>query len=111
MDNFTTIYKILSYLEKAMDYDQPDWRAIGAEHLGINENRWRHIMKMLIDNGYIEGVAVLPIMGSGFDFKFINPAITLAGLSYLECCCSPFLSLPCPRHLPKPAPMFCRITA
>lgn len=84
MDNFTTIYKILSYLEKAMDYDQPDWRAIGAEHLGINENRWRHIMKMLIDNGYIEGVAVLPIMGSGFDFKFINPAITLAGLSYLE---------------------------
>ena len=28
-----------------------------------------------------------------------------------NCCCSPFLSLPCPRHLPKPAPMFCRITA
>ena len=28
-----------------------------------------------------------------------------------KCCCSPFLSLPCPRHLPKPAPMFCRITA
>ena len=27
------------------------------------------------------------------------------------CCCSPFLSLPCPRHLPKTAPMFCRITA
>ena len=29
----------------------------------------------------------------------------------VECCCSPFLSLPCPRHLPKTAPMFCRITA
>ena len=28
-----------------------------------------------------------------------------------DCCCSPFLSLPCPRHLPKTAPMFCRITA
>ena len=28
-----------------------------------------------------------------------------------KCCCSPFLSLPCPRHLPKTAPMFCRITA
>ena len=30
---------------------------------------------------------------------------------FAYCCCSPFLSLPCPRHLPKPAPMFCRITA
>ena len=29
----------------------------------------------------------------------------------IQCCCSPFLSLPCPRHLPKTAPMFCRITA
>ncbi|MBB5337433.1 hypothetical protein [Pectinatus brassicae] len=33
------------------------------------------------------------------------------GFLVADCCCSPFLSLPCPRHLPKPAPMFCRITA
>ena len=28
-----------------------------------------------------------------------------------NCCCSQVLSLPCPRHLPKPAHIFCRITA
>ena len=38
------------------------------------------------------------------------PTVTEA-IVKTPCCCSPFLSLPCPRHLPKTAPMFCRITA
>ena len=32
-------------------------------------------------------------------------------IGILTCCCSPFLSLPCPRHLPKTAHLFCRIAA
>ena len=29
----------------------------------------------------------------------------------VKCYCSPLLSLPCPRHLPKTAHLFCRIAA
>ena len=29
----------------------------------------------------------------------------------IKCYCSPLLSLPCPRHLPKTAHLFCRIAA
>lgn len=40
-----------------------------------------------------------------------SEALLDANVVIIKCCCSPFLSLPCPRHLPKTAPMFCRITA
>ena len=30
---------------------------------------------------------------------------------FVDCYCSPLLSLPCPRHLPKTAHLFCRIAA
>ena len=47
MDNFKTIYKILKYLEQAMDYDEPDLDRISADALGISEQRWVAIMEML----------------------------------------------------------------
>ena len=39
MDNFKVIYRILRYLEKAMDYDEADIDFISASTLGISERR------------------------------------------------------------------------
>lgn len=47
MDNFRLIYRILRYLEKAMDYDEPNLEQISAKILGITEQRWTAIMAML----------------------------------------------------------------
>lgn len=83
MDNFKIIYKILKILEKAMDYDEPDFSLISAEALGISQNRWDAIMVMLQEDGYIEGVHYVKTMGMK-GVKLTNLRITLKGLGYLE---------------------------
>lgn len=35
MDNFKMIYKILTYLEKSMDFEEPSYSCIDPEHLNI----------------------------------------------------------------------------
>ncbi len=49
MDNFKVIYRILRYLEKAMDYDEPDMDCISADALGLTKSRWAAIMEILVD--------------------------------------------------------------
>lgn len=56
MDNFKIIYRILKILEKSMDNEQFDDQLITNKALDISDTRWARIMKMMIDNGYIEGV-------------------------------------------------------
>ena len=48
MDNFKIIYRILRFLEKAMDLEEVDTDRISAEALGISEQRWIAIMKKKI---------------------------------------------------------------
>lgn len=47
MDNFRIISKILRYLERAMDYDEPDMDMISPGSLKITDNRWMAIMDQL----------------------------------------------------------------
>lgn len=39
-----------------MDYDEADMNFISAAKLGISEQRWTAIMKMLAKEKYIEGI-------------------------------------------------------
>ena len=57
MDNFKVIYRILRYLERAMDYDSPNMDAISPEALGITQQRWIALMAMLVHEKYIDGLA------------------------------------------------------
>lgn len=71
MDNFIAIYRILSYLEQAMDYDMPDMSRISSSALGLSSNRWLALLRLLEEAGYIE------IAGH-------RTKITLRGLEYLQ---------------------------
>jgi hypothetical protein len=71
MDNFIAIYRILSYLEQAMDYDMPDMSRISSSALGLSSNRWLALLRSLEEAGYIE------IAGH-------RTKITLRGLEYLQ---------------------------
>lgn len=84
MDNFKIIFRILSYLEKSLDFEDVDLEAISAEHLGITENRWLFIMIMLIENNYVEGLNINKFLGGSISIKPNHPRITLKGLEYLE---------------------------
>ncbi|MGL5711402.1 MAG: YjcQ family protein [Paraclostridium sp.] len=85
MDNFKIIYKILKHLEKSMDFDYVDTKEISPQKLGISEQRWSKIIKMLYDEDYIEGVFIIKGMGQSYPgIKFDNIQITMTGLEYLE---------------------------
>lgn len=78
-EDFRTIYKILSILQKSMDYEVID-------NLGITEPKRKALLGMLLKNGYVEGFQVIQYIGDptpnieGLE----GIRITLKGLEYLE---------------------------
>lgn len=83
MNNFNAIYKILSTLEKAMDFPEFDAKKISPEKIGISEGRWKCIMEILVDCGYVKNV-IIEESDLGLDVKLGDIRITLAGLEYLH---------------------------
>lgn len=86
MDNFKIIYKILSFLEKSMDYEEIEIKFINFENLGITRMRWEEIFIMLSNSGYITGITVEQSLSdySPRIVEPIKPRITLKGLEYLQ---------------------------
>ena len=85
MNNFKIIYKILKYLEKAMDFAETETEPITFAALHISEERWLNIIAMLLENGYISGVQIKKYMGSTVVINNLeNIKITLKGLEYLS---------------------------
>ncbi len=84
MDNFQAVYKILSALEKAMDFPEFDISQIGADKLGVSRERWTRYIEMMVDVGYIKGVRVFESVVSGTQVEDEGIRITLKGLEYLQ---------------------------
>lgn len=84
MEEFRTIYRILKILREAMEYEEFDLAAISPDTLGVSKPKWEQLMAMLVTNGYIEGVAIVPILGRQAGVKLTAPRITLKGLEYLQ---------------------------
>lgn len=85
-EDFRTIYRMLSILQKSMDYEHVDIRRLSADNLGITESKRRALLGMLLKNGYVEGFQVIQYIGDqapnieGLE----GIRITLKGLEYLE---------------------------
>lgn len=84
MDDFKTIYRILSYLHTAMDYDEVDLERLSPESLRISPQRRNSILEMLVREGYIDGVTVKRSADGYLEISIAAPRITLKGLEYLE---------------------------
>lgn len=85
MDNFKIIYRILRYLEQALDCAEIDPSPISHTALGITHERWEQLLVMLQDSGYIDGVlCAFAMTESGTHvMEPIRPNITLKGLEFL----------------------------
>lgn len=85
-EDFRTIYKILSILQKSMDYEILDIRRLSADNLGVTEPRRRALLGMLLKNGYAEGFqAIQYIRDPTPNIEGLEGIrITLKGLEYLE---------------------------
>lgn len=84
MDNFKAVYKILSSLEKAMDFPEFDVTTIRHEKLGVSKERWARYIEMMADVGYIKGVKVFTDIAGETNVNCEDIRITLKGLEYLQ---------------------------
>lgn len=84
MDNFKAVYKILSALEKAMDYPEFDIAQINHEKLGVSKERWCRYLEMMEDVGYIKGVELYENITGDMIVNADDIRITLKGLEYLQ---------------------------
>lgn len=84
MDNFKAVYRILSALEKAMDFPAFDIEQIGAHALGVSGERWCRYIEMMADVGYIKGVSLSRSISGDMMVDAQNIRITLKGLEYLQ---------------------------
>lgn len=84
MDNFKAVYRILTALEKAMDLPEFDVSQIGANALGVSEQRWARYLEMMADVGYIKGVNIKKDIMGEYMVDTDEIRITLRGLEYLQ---------------------------
>lgn len=84
MDNFKAVYKILSALEKAMDYPEFDTTQISAQALGVSDERWARYIEMMSDVGYVKGATVKRDIFDCTHADVRSIRITLKGLEYLQ---------------------------
>lgn len=85
MDNFRAVYKILSALERAMDYPKFDLlEQVSPEHLKVSEERYNRYLEMMADVGYIKGVQITKNITGETQIDADEVRITLKGLEYLQ---------------------------
>lgn len=84
MGDFSTIYRILKYIEKSMDFEEFDEEHFTASHFGITEARLFYLLQALLEAGYIAGIQCIACGGSQKEVALISPRLTLAGMEYLS---------------------------
>ena len=81
--NIRAIYKILTFLQTAMDYDSPDFECISYKNLGISKQAWSTCIEMLTESGYVKDASVKTYMTGEKVAEISQMQITLKGLEYL----------------------------
>lgn len=67
-----------------MDCEEFDRRAISAEALSLSEACRTANLKMLAENGYVQGLDIRKGLQGDVTISMHHPEITLKGLEYLE---------------------------
>ena len=89
---FSIMNRILKVLEHSMDDSSFNLDDFTAKKFGISDNKFARILKLLVEDGYIEGVKVIdrgePTAFDGADYNRFRVSvgdicITLKGLKYL----------------------------
>lgn len=84
MNNRWIIFQILSNLEKSMDTETFDERSLSPETMGTTCARLLSLLRMLIQEGLIEGISVDTDAAGNFLVSKERPRLTLKGLEYLN---------------------------
>lgn len=67
-----------------MDLPEFDISLIGADKLGVSDERWARYIEMMADVGYIKCVIISKDITGSLNVDADNMRITLKGLEYLQ---------------------------
>lgn len=86
MDDFKVMYRVLKYLQAALDCDETDPEAFSTKRLKVSENRLEQLLIIMQDEGLIKGLTITRTMSDSkrHIVEPIKPEITLKGLEYLQ---------------------------
>ena len=87
-DYFVIAYRILAYLYVCLKSgEKPDISYVSAnsEALQISQNYWEYIIRHLYEDGNLEGVSLMPVVGRGSPGIRMNEImITPKGIDFLQ---------------------------
>lgn len=79
MDNLRIVYRILSIIEKKMEYAQFDLSQLSPSALGVSPELRNNLLCSIISAGYVEGAT---IKCNEIDLE--NARLSIAGMEYLS---------------------------
>jgi hypothetical protein len=88
-DYFVIAYRILAYLYaclKAGETPDIDYISADSKAINISLNYWEYVMRHLYNDGYIEGVDLVPITGRKTKAVRVSDEITITpkGIEFLQ---------------------------
>lgn len=88
-DYHIIVYQILEYLYTCLkdgEFPNIENMDVFRKRININDRYWRYILIHLLEDGYIEGANIVPLLGTKEkDIKLtLNFAITPKGIGYLQ---------------------------
>lgn len=88
-DYYVLAYRILAYLYACLkDGEKPDLDYIGPASpvLNVSRNYWEYIIRHLYQDGYLEGIALIPVIGiANLGIKMLpSVMITPKGIEFLQ---------------------------
>lgn len=87
-DYYVIAYRILAYLYTCLKAgEEPDLSYISAdsEAIQISQNYWEYIIRNLYEDGYLEGISLLPVIGRQTPgIKLRGVMITPKGIDFLQ---------------------------
>ncbi|WP_196607162.1 YjcQ family protein [Pectinatus frisingensis] len=85
MNYSKAIFRILKTIDVAFENGQRGSNIFDLNKLGISDRRLRIILKSLYNDGYIDGIAFINVMGDEIpDYKLMGCHLTVDGMLYLE---------------------------
>ena len=88
-DYHVIVYRILIYLYACLkEGEKPnlDYLKCGTEDFPVGKDYWQYILFHLFEDGYIEGAAMIPILGETVKSVRLTPGLTITpkGIEYIQ---------------------------
>lgn len=78
------VLSILDFFDTALGMEKFPTERFNAEYFGMKDYHFKNIVKIMMDEGLIDGVDIGKYMNGDINILLISPIITIKGLEFLN---------------------------